>query len=126
MSPANATLTFAVVLILLGVGGWVGTGMASPTALIPAGFGLVFGILGFLAGNENIRKHVMHAAAVLALLGTLGSLRGLLALPEVFAGTAERPAAVISQSVMVVVCVTLLVIYVRSFIAARKAREAGA
>lgn len=126
MSPANATLMFAVVLILLGVGGWVGTGMESPTALIPAGFGAVFGILGFLAGNENIRKHVMHVAAMLALLGVAGSARGVTSLPAVFAGTAERPAAAISQTVMAVVCVILLVIYVRSFIAARKAREAGA
>ena len=100
--------------------------MESPTALIPAGFGAVFGILGFLAGNESIRKHVMHGAAMLALLGVFGSLRGVLSLPAVLAGTAERPAAAISQTVMAVVCVVLLVIYVRSFIAARKAREAGA
>ena len=125
MSPATATLAFAVVLILLGVGGWVGTGMVSPTALIPAGFGAVFGILAFLAGNESIRKHVMHAAAVLALLGLLGSVPGLLALPGVFDGTAARPAAAVSQTVMALVCALLLVIYVRSFIAARKAREAG-
>lgn len=117
------TLLFAGLLIALGIAGYVGTGMESPTALIPAGFGVVFAILGVLGRNENIRKHVMHVAAVLALLGFLGSARGLLQLPSLLSGgEVARPAAVVSQALMAVLCLVLEGLYVRSFIAARRAR----
>ena len=117
----RVTMLFAGVLIALGVAAYVGTGMESPTALIPAGFGLVFSVLGMLGRKESIRKHVMHAAAVLALLGFLGAARGLFQLPALLSGDeVARPAAVVAQAVMAVLCLALEVLYVQSFIAARR------
>ena len=86
MPMVSVTLLFAALFVALGVGGWTLTGMESPTALIPAGFGVVFGVLAMLARKESIRKHIMHAAAMLALLGFAGSVRGLMALPGLLSG----------------------------------------
>ena len=46
---AKITITFGVLLILLGVIGYLAPGIHSLTALIPAVFGLVLVVLGFLA-----------------------------------------------------------------------------
>ena len=116
------TLVFAALLVVLGVGSYVGTGMSSATALIPAGFGVVLGVLGLLARKESIRKHVMHMAAMVALLGFLGAARGFAQLPALLSGgDVERPVAVWAQVAMAVLCLTLEILYVRSFIAARRA-----
>jgi hypothetical protein len=65
----------------------------------------------------------MHFAAFVALLGLAGSASGLLKIGQYFAGTAERPAAVLAQSVMAVLLLIYVVMAVRSFIAARAARR---
>jgi uncharacterized membrane protein (UPF0136 family) len=66
------TLIFAALLIVLGILGYVLTGSQHPTALIPTYFGIVFAILGLLVTfKPTTRKHAMHAAVTLALLGFL-------------------------------------------------------
>ena len=119
---ASTTIALGVVLIVLGLLGYFLTGAASVTALIPAFFGLVIALLGLVARDESKRKHAMHGAVVVALLGFLGSARGLMQVGGVFDGTAARPAAVVSQSVMAVLTLVYLVMAIRSFIAARRAR----
>jgi hypothetical protein len=66
----------------------------------------------------------MHAAAAVALLGFLPSVPGLLGIPDLLAGQAARPAAVVLRSVMAILCLGFLVVAVRSFVAARRARTA--
>ncbi|MBI1357092.1 MAG: hypothetical protein GC160_22350 [Acidobacteria bacterium] len=119
-------MTFGSLLIALGVGGWALTGQQSPTALIPAGFGVVLFLLGWLARKESLRMHAMHGAATVALLGLFGSAHGLMQLPALLSGEAERPAAVIAQTVMAALCTVFVLLCVQSFVAARKARQAGA
>jgi len=64
------TVGLGVILFLLGIVGYILVDGASKTALIPSFFGVVFIILGGLAvANLNLRKHLMHGAAGLALLG---------------------------------------------------------
>ena len=95
------------------------TGTTSVTALIPAIFGLLLVILGFLARSESIRKHAMHAAAAVALVGCAGALFSLLRAP-----LATRAAiAVFSQAAMVVLTALFVGLCVRSFVAARRARR---
>ena len=110
--------------MILGLGGYFLSGAVSLTALIPAAFGLVIALLGTLARNEGMRKLAMHAAVVVALLGLLGSMRGVLQIGGVFDGTAARPAAVISQTIMAVLTLGYIVMAVRSFITARASRQA--
>ncbi len=116
------TLALGVVLIILGLAGYFLTGGVSLTALIPAAFGLVIALAGLLARDEGKRKHAMHAAVAFALLGFLGSVRGVLQIGALLAGTAARPAAVVSQTLMAVLTLGYIVMAVRSFIEARKRR----
>ena len=120
---ASTSIAFGVVLIVLGLASYFLTGMSSVTALIPAFFGFVLALLGMLARDENKRKHAMHAAVVVALLGLGGSIPGLMKIGSYFDGTAERPAAVMAQSIMAILMIIYIVMAIRSFAAARAARR---
>ena len=121
---ASTTIAFGVVLIVLGVAGYFGSGAVSVTALIPAIFGVVLAALGVVARNEAMRKHAMHGAVLVGLLGFLGSARGLLRLPALMSGgEVARPAAVIAQSVMAILMLLFVALCVRSFINARVRRS---
>jgi hypothetical protein len=118
------TLALGVALIILGLAGYFLTAAVSMTALIPAAFGLVIALAGLIARDDRKRKHAMHAAVLIALLGLLGSVRGVLQIGDVFNGTAARPAAVVSQTIMAVLTLGYIAIAVRSFIRARASRRA--
>ena len=117
------TLAFAFAYIVLGIGGFVLTGSTHKTALIPCIFGILFLVFGLLARKDNLRKHVMHAAVLIALLAFLGTARSLPHLPELFNGTAEKPAAIITQSVNAGLSLLYIILAVRSFIQARRVRS---
>jgi len=120
---ASTTVAFGVILLVLGIAGYFGTGMVSMTALIPAVFGLLLLVLGVLARDPGKRKHAMHFAAVIGVLGFLGSARGLSKLPAVLAGQpVERPNAVLAQGAMAVLTLIFVALCVRSFINARRSR----
>ena len=92
---ASTTIVFGVLMILLGVAGYFLTGRESPTALIPVIPGVVWLLLGALARNERFRKHAMHAAAALSLVGFLAMTRAIVTLVRWQAGgeAPARPAA---------------------------------
>lgn len=123
---AKITVWFGAALIVLGVVSYVGSGAASVTALIPAFFGIVFAALGIAGQAEQRRALTMHLAAVLALLALAGSAMGLVDLPDLLAGEdLDRPWAVAAQSIMAVAMLVYLVLAVRSFIVASRARRAA-
>jgi uncharacterized membrane protein len=115
---ASTTIMFGILLMLLGFVGYAMT-RTSLTALIPSLFGLLLLILGVLARSESIRKHAMHAAAAVALVGCLGALIPLLRT----AGGVRPSIAVFSQVAMVVLTGVFVALCVRSFKAARRARK---
>jgi hypothetical protein len=118
---ASTTRSFGIVLILLGLASYLLTGRTSVTALIPAFFGAVFVILALVARNEAARKHAMHAAVALALLGLLATLGRVV--PAVAGGNLMRPA-VLAQLAMVVLLGIYIALGVKSFKEARRARLA--
>jgi hypothetical protein len=124
----KTTLLFGVSLVVLGLGAYLVTGRESVTALIPAFFGLPVIGLGVAALiKESLRKHAMHGAAGLALLGLLGTAKAvpnLLYLLSVGPEHVTRPAAVVVQSLMALLCVAYLYFSIRSFIEARRNRAA--
>jgi hypothetical protein len=113
------TILFGVLLLALGGGFFFGTGSEHFTALIPAAFGLVFIVLGALARQDNLRKHVMHAAAALGLIGVIVPL--VQVVRKLSPSTLENPAA-IEQLLMAVLCALFVALCVRSFIIARRSR----
>jgi hypothetical protein len=123
---ANFAISFGVILMILGVGGYFATGMQSWTALIPALFGVVLLILGFVAREPSRRKHAMHAAAALGVLGFAGAFPGVIKAVKWMGGAEPaRPAAVVSQVIMAVLMLVFVAMCVRSFIAARRTGSAG-
>ena len=120
---SSTTLTFAFAYLVLGIGGFVLTGSTHKTALIPCIFGVLFLIFGLLARKDNLRKHAMHAAVLVALLALLGTAKSLAYLPDLFRGTSEKPAAVITQSLNAGLSILYIFLAVRSFIQARRARS---
>jgi hypothetical protein len=123
---APVSIVCGVLLVVLGLVFYAVTGLAHPTALIPVPFGLLLVLLGFVALKESLRKHAMHLAAVVGLLGFLGgAIMGLRGLPGLIAGTAERPLAVVEQLLMAVISLVLVALCVRSFVVARMRRKQG-
>jgi hypothetical protein len=116
---AATTRLFGFILIGIGIVGYIATGAASLTALIPAMIGAILLVLALVARSEEARKHAMHAAVAVALLSALGTLPRLL--PALRAGEFQRPA-VIAQAAMVLVLLIYVLLGVKSFIDARKAR----
>jgi hypothetical protein len=115
----TTTRYFGLILIVLGIASYMLTGRTSLTALIPAAFGAVLLVCSLIARSESSRKHAMHAAVAVGLIGALAALaRGV---PAALAGDATRPA-VLSQLVMGVLLLIYVALGVQSFIAARKAR----
>ena len=118
---AKVTIWFGAALVVLGIVGYLGSGAASPTAFIPTVVGAVLAALGVAGGREERRALMMHVAAVVALLGFLGSAMGLASLPDLITGEdVDRPWAVGVQSVMALVLGAYLALSIRSFVAARR------
>lgn len=120
----KTTTTFGTIFIFLGLLGWFLTDRVSMTALIPTFFGLTMVVLARIAElKENLRKHIMHAVVLIVLLGVFGSASGLVKfIGSLFGGELERPIAVYLQALYAVLSIAFIVLAVRSFIEARRAK----
>lgn len=113
------TIVFGIVLILQGIITYFISDSQSFTAFIPSIFGALLVVFGAAAKKPDLRKHAMHGAAAVGLLGVLGSLG--MAIPKLARG-ADLTLALGSQLFMGVLLVIYVGLCVRSFIAARRAR----
>lgn len=117
-------IAIGIILVLQGVLTYfvAAVDARSLTAFIPSLFGGLLVVCGFIAKKPDLRKHAMHAAAGVSLIGLLGALSR--AVPAIINGKAIG-LAIGSQLFMAVLLVIFLVLCIRSFIAARRAREAA-
>ena len=114
------TLVYAALMIALGIAGFAGTGFQHPTALIPVVFGIAAGACGLLAMRPNLRRHAMHGAAGIALLGFLGTVRAIFQTGQMLAGVEiARPVAVLHQAGMAALSLVYFALCAKSFIDAR-------
>jgi len=122
---AKLTIMFGVVLILLGLVGFFASPLHSPTALIPSIVGVILVILGFLALTDDAKKRMlsMHIAVTVGLLGFLGTAKSIFDYFQMMRGVQfPHPIAVEEKAAMSVLLLVFVVLCVRSFIAARRAR----
>ena len=122
MNMPRIIFIFAVIFVLLGVGAYLITGAQSWTALIPA----IFGLLLAIAGGVSLKslKHGGHIAALVGLLGFLGTAKSLGKIPALLSGEpVERAAAVGVQASFAILSLIFVALCVKSFIDARKARS---
>jgi fucose 4-O-acetylase-like acetyltransferase len=124
---ARLTIVFGFLLIVVAVIGFVATGHAHPTALIPGGFGLLLVLCGTLANSSDDKRRMlwMHIAVTLGLLGFLATAKAIFQTVEIFQGMAlPHPPAIEEKAAMSAVCLVFTLLCVRSFITARRARKA--
>jgi len=125
MNLPKLTIIYAVLLIILGLAGYFGLGMVSITALIPAFFGIVMLIVGFLAFKENLRRHAMHIASALGFIGFLATISSLPAFITLLGGgEVARPGAVVGKTVMASLSLMYFTLCFRSFVQARLLKKA--
>lgn len=118
MKPFQANLINAAALIILGLWGYLGSETPSPTALIPVGFGIVFALATPPFKKDNkVVAHIIVLLTLLIIIALFKPLMGAL-------GRGDTLAAV-RVGIMIVTSIIAMVIYIKSFIAARKARETG-
>jgi glucose uptake protein GlcU len=126
---ARAAILFGALLIVLGLVGYlapdklgeVGPEGTSPTALIPAGIGAILVLCGLIVEfKPATRKHVMHLAALVGLLGAIGAV-----MPLRRSNMDFSKASAVSGLLMLLLCGLFVVLCVRSFVLARIARAEG-
>jgi tetrahydromethanopterin S-methyltransferase subunit C len=121
----STSIACGTLLILIGILGYINgvmTDHASVTALIPAMFGIVLLLLGvFARKSEGMRKHLMHAAVIVALLGFIATAGRLVSK----IGELTYSAAVVSQVSMALVCLLFVILGVKSFADARRSSKSA-
>lgn len=117
MNAYTAHLINSVALILMG--GWGYFATSSKTALIPVLFGVV--LLSLSNGVKLENKAIAHVAVVLTLL-VFGSL---VAKPLLSAINDGDTLGTVRVGIMVLTSLLALIFFVKSFIDARKARNAS-
>ncbi len=121
MTMPKLAILFGILLNALGLGVFAATGMNQMTALIPCVFGVIILLCGIVSTLvPGIRMHLMHVAALFGVIGTLGGLS--MSVPKVLSGSVERPVATYEQLAMGVLCFVFVVLCIKSFLAARRAR----
>lgn len=111
---------YGALLILIGLGGYAASSGASATALIPAGIGALVVVFGVLARQEARRMHMMHGAVTLGLISFLATASSLLKLAQ-----GETALRYQSQAAVAVLSAVFVALCVKSFIDARRRRQAG-
>lgn len=129
---AKLTIIFGALIALVGVVGYIETHFWH--ALIPVVLGFLLALLGLLANTEDPKRRMlsMHIAVTLALLGFLGTIPGVIALAGFLTGHRQETVAggipvghmlaAEVQSATSLLCLIFVLLCVRSFIAARRAR----
>lgn len=124
---AKVTYVFGVLLMLVGLVGYFGTGSAHPTALIPTWFGIALVVGGCLAvsPSEGRRKLFMHINVTIGLVGLIGAIASALhgyghARSLGIDPDYKALAAQLSMAILLLIYVNLCV---RSFIQARRSRQ---
>jgi zinc transporter ZupT len=116
------TVGFGVLFILIGLAGYFLSERESPspTALIPAGLGVLLVLLGLLARVDRLRMHVMHLAALLGLVGLVG---GAVTMVIDLTRGVPDPRATRMKALMAVAAGVFLALCIKSFIDARRRRR---
>jgi hypothetical protein len=121
---AKISLIFAILLVALGLVGYLGTGHQHPTALIPAGFGVLLAIFGWLAisPDEDRRRRFMHVNVTIGLVGLVGTAADIIR--NLASSQALNIDAVLAKLVMAWLLLIYITLCVRSFRAARRTEKA--
>ena len=116
MKAYTVSLINSLILITMGLWGYIESDSKPITALIPVIIGVILLIINSGVKKEN--KIAAHVAVLLTLIITIGLVRP-------FLGTLERGNVngIIRVSIMILTSLWAMIAFIKSFIAARKARS---
>ena len=121
MNITKIGINTGIILIALALLGYLGSGLESWTALIPAIAGVPILLSSLLAKNPNKLKMGMHIAVTFGLLGFLAPLGRII--PTAIKGNFELKLSTGCMIAMSLVSVFFVVQCIKSFKAARQARS---
>lgn len=125
---AKWALLFGFILLLMGIFAYVG-GNHTSSALLPAYFGILLGVLGATARTEKekTRMIAMHIAATVGLVGFLMTVSDLSEYIQVQRGgiIPEHPKVLQEHALTSAILLLFVLLCVLSFIKARRARQAA-
>ena len=113
--PFWATIVNGVVLIACGLWAYAG-GDSSPMALIPAGLGI--GFLALSPGVKTYNKAIAHVVVFLALVTI-----GVLVPPLLMMIDLGKGIGIFRVGMMMTTSLVALVLYIKSFVDARRSRS---
>lgn len=118
------TVFTGALLILIGLTAYATAETTSLTALFPAVLGIVLLTLGLVAVAPKFRRDAVHIAVLIGTIGIVAFFPNARHMPTLISGgTVERPQAVAVSAFTVIILITYLVLSIRSFRRARRARE---
>ncbi|PID29335.1 MAG: hypothetical protein CR982_03005 [Candidatus Cloacimonadota bacterium] len=113
MKPHTASLINAITLITLPLWGYFSSDTPSLTALIPTAIGVI--LLFLYKGLKNENKTIAHIAVIFTVIVLIGLIK-----PTLGAMDREDSLALIRVGVMVLTTIVAIILFVKSFIDARR------
>lgn len=114
------SILFGLLLNIVGLIGFFGTGAVHYTALIPCGLGILLVLCGLIAKNEEVRRHAMHVAVLVSLGGFLATAPAFRNYAMIFDYAINPKApAIMAKIATSLLCGLFFILCVRSFVKAR-------
>lgn len=125
---AKTAIGLGVLLILLGILGYVSAGTHALSPLLPALFGFLVSLFGLFALTDNAKKRMlfMHVAVTIALIGFLITVWSIVEYIQMLLGRQfPHPLLVVEWAATSVILLLFVLLSIRSFITARRTRIAA-
>ncbi|TWU21148.1 hypothetical protein Pla52o_41820 [Novipirellula galeiformis] len=120
---SRIAIFFGLLLCTVTLAALIASMQKIPAQFCPMMLGIPMLFCGVVGLNPHRRKHAMHVAAAIALLGTLmGGSNTLFTLFRLLRGIEVNPLGMRIVMVMTVLCVVYLVLSIVSFIQTRRRR----
>jgi hypothetical protein len=121
---ATITLVFGVLLNLIGLYGFLGTGAIHPIALLPCALGVLLGACTLASTDPKLHRQAMQGASLVALFGFVANVSAfrdlLLVLKKV---TVSNQSEIIACSATSLLCLILLTRYFQEFLVSRSRKK---
>ena len=115
MKPFQANFLNGIVLIAMGMWAYMSSEAPSFTSLIPVAFGFIFlALTGPFRRENKVVAHIIVVLTLLILLALIKPLTGVIA--------EENTVGIIRVVLMMLTSLIALIIFIKSFIDARKER----
>jgi uncharacterized membrane protein HdeD (DUF308 family) len=124
-SMSLISILFGVLLVIVGVIGFIATGSYHPRALIPCALGFALILSGLVGRNDHLHHRAMQIAMLVALFGFGGTVTAFAKFGEIVRfGTANNGAAPLAKMTTGFLCAIFLMRCLQSFLDAGLAKKA--